>query len=559
MTDFDRIQYERPDYGRLEQEKEQAITAIRNAETYEQAEAVLLEFQKKFEHCETMTAVAVIRGYLDGTDEEKSREMAYCIGQSECFDGSAVCEALFDGPFRNRFEEKYGTFLPESIRRQGTLHTAGEEYIRREQELLAECHQYISNLKFEYQGELLSASRIGALQASEDDAAAKAAYYAKAKGMAEQGGPVGEYLDRLVKVRNELARANGFSNYLEYCNVDKERFAYGEKELAEFCANVRKHILPLVAKMNEKTRQRLHLDRYTSEDTGKYFPDGNAKPLRDEAFVREKAREMFENMDPRFGEIYRGMNEHGYINIGMSDTKVTGIGFTTQVYDQRTPFIFGNFLGDADSVSVFLHECGHALQHRLSMEKYGLTKLYEQVQDLSELPSKSMELFSYEYAPLFFGGDAEKYITGHLSEFLLEIADYCMFHEFETFLYTQPEATVQERIDRFNELLEAYHPGVEYVHRDLMARGSMLYSNATIFRFVRYVISYSLSDLSALYLAAEFRKDKARGAALFRKLGEVGGSMDYHGAIAWMGLKPAYSEEVVREAAAYLRDKLGLD
>ena len=89
MTDFDRIQYERPDYGRLEQEKEQAITAIRNAETYEQAEAVLLEFQKEFEHCETMTAVAVIRGYLDGTDEEKSREMAYCIGQSECFDGSA--------------------------------------------------------------------------------------------------------------------------------------------------------------------------------------------------------------------------------------------------------------------------------------------------------------------------------------------------------------------------------------------------------------------------------------------------------------------------------------
>jgi hypothetical protein len=36
----------------------------------------------------------------------------------------------------------------------------------------------------------------------------------------------------------------------------------------------------------------------------------------------------------------------------------------------------------------------------------------------------------------------------------------------------------------------------------------MLYSNATVFRFVRYVISYSLSDLSALYLAAEFRKDK---------------------------------------------------
>lgn len=558
MIRFEDIQYTRPDYEQLERKKQQAIAAIGQAADFEQAEALLLDFEKEFNHCETMTAAAAIRGYLDGTDENYAREMAWCLGQSGSFDASSVCEAVFRGPFRKEFEAKYGSFLRESVENESRLHAAGEEWVREEQEILAACHQHVSGMTFDYNGERVSASRLSALEDSEDEAVRKAARAARHRGYAEQGEAIGGFLDRLVKVRDRLAKANGFPTYLEYCNTEKQRYTYGEKELAEFCANVRKYILPLVEKNYRKIQERLKLDIMTTDDTGIYFADGNAKPLGGEAFVREKAGEMFDDMDPAFGEAYRRMNENGYINIGISDTKVTGIGFTTIIPDMKTPYIFGNFLGDDETLAVFLHECGHALQMRFSLDRYPLHQLHSQVQDLSELPSKSMELFSHEYAPLFFGKDADKYVKAHLSGFLEEIADYCMFHEFETFLYTRPEASPQERIDRFCELQDIYKPGLTFTAGELRQRGCYLYANSTIFSFVRYVISYSLNNLSAIYLAAAFKKDRKKGAALFRKLGEIGGTLDYHEALAHMGLKPAYSEEAVREAAAYLQEELGL-
>lgn len=83
--------------------------------------------------------------------------------------------------------------------------------------------------------------------------------------------------------------------------------------------------------------------------------------------------------------------------------------------------------------------------------------------------------------------------------------------------------------------------------------------NSNVFSFPRYLITYSLCDLSACYLAAEFNKNKERGAELFKKLGEIGGSKDYADSLGSLGLKPAYEEEVIKEIAEHLEDKLQLD
>ena len=74
----------------------------------------------------------------------------------------------------------------------------------------------------------------------------------------------------------------------------------------------------------------------------------------------------------------------------------------------------------------------------------------------------------------------------------------------------------------------------------------------------RYVISYSICDLAAIYIANVFKKDKKKGAEMFIKLGEVGNSMDYNASMEYLGLKSAFDEEVIIEAAEYLRSELGL-
>ena len=134
-----------------------------------------------------------------------------------------------------------------------------------------------------------------------------------------------------------------------------------------------------------------------------------------------------------------------------------------------------------------------------------------------------------------------------------------MFYEFETYIYTHPEADIQEWIDKFNELSDIYNPGIEYINPELRDKGCVMCMNSTVFSFPRYLITYSLCNLSACYLAAEFKKDKKRGAELFRKLGEIGGSMDYADSLASLGLKPAYEEEVIKEIAEYLNAALQLD
>ncbi|WP_408072499.1 hypothetical protein [Butyrivibrio sp. JL13D10] len=69
-------------------------------------------------------------------------------------------------------------------------------------------------------------------------------------------------------------------------------------------------------------------------------------------------------MDSRLGSIFRRIKENGYINIEGSDKKVTGIAFTVKMPEQKIPFIYANYLGEADDVTTVCHETGHAMQNQ---------------------------------------------------------------------------------------------------------------------------------------------------------------------------------------------------
>lgn len=558
MRKYDEIKYERPDYEKLKEKMNQVAHEIKTASDFDTVLSLLQDFQKEYDRVETMMSIAVIASYLDGTDEEAGEEGAFCMGNSQAFDVSPIYEAIASSPFKEDFDKKYGTFLLESVSKKKMLHGAGEEFLAKEQEILAEISKVVANITFDYNGEKLSASQIGILKESDDPVVKKNARYAYRKAYADNGEKIGEYLGQLIETRDKLAKANGYSNYLEYCNIEKDRYSYGEPEFDEFVKNVKKYILPLSEKSNKKIQKRLNLETYTNDDTGKYFADGNAKPVGDLEFVKDKMQQAFDDMDPMLGDTYRKMRDNGYTDLERSDTKLIGLSFAQQIFSERIPYVFSNYLGDAAAVNTLFHEFGHAMQMQLSMNRYDLHEFYDQVQDLSEVPSKTMELFSLSYAKSVFGDDADKYVEGHLINVLDEFTGYCMFHELETYFYTNVQASPQDRIDKYNELTKLYSPGVTYNNFDLFEKGCGLYSSYAIWRFARYVITYPLCSLASVYLAMEFKKDKKRGAELFKKLGEIGGSMDYNDAIKYMGLKSPFSEEVIREVAEYLQRELEL-
>ncbi len=559
MIRFDEIKYERPDFDLLKAKAAKVEEAVRAGATFEEIDKLNDELQEYANHCLTLATYIYIQNYIDGTREDIAEEAANVMGQLALSNVPTLNEAILNSPYREHFEEKNGKFYVESMEKQNDLFKSGEEYAVREQEILTQIHKFASELEFDYEGEKVSASKLGTLKNSMDREVRRKARHAERQGFADNGEEFGRLLGELIEVRHNLAVANGFENYLEYVDVKMERFSYGEKELREYCENVKKIILPIVEKCYKALQKRLGLEEYTTDDTDIFFTDGNAMPIQgDLDFALDKIQEMYDDMSPVLGNNFRRMRENGYLQLDYSDKKVTGIAFTVEMPEPKVPFIYANYLGTGDVLNSIIHESGHAMQHQLSMDKYENQELHSQVQDLSEVPSKTMELISIEYADLFFGKDADKYKKGTLTDILDEISSYLKWFEFETFIYENPKASAQERIDKFNELYALYMPGVKIMDEDLMAKGAALYKGFNIFGMPRYVITYSLCNLSAVYLANEFKKDKKKGAELFIKLGEIGGTMDYNDAIAYMGLKSSFSEEVIREVGHYLESDLEL-
>lgn len=559
MERFDEIRYERPDFELLKEKTKAVEDAIKAGASFEEIDKLNDELERYGNHCLSMATYMYIQSFIDGTNEEVAAETANVMGQLAASNSTSLNEAILTSPYRARFEEKNGKFFLESMEKKQALFRKGEEYAIKDQEIIGQIHKLASEMEFDYNGEKVSASKLGTLKNSADPEVRKAARHAERAGFAESGEAFGSLLDELIQTRHKLASENGFSNYLEYADIDKDRFSYGETQLREFVENVKKIILPIVEKNNHALQKRLGLEKYTSDDTDIYFTDGNAMPISpDLDFAVDNIQKMYDDMSPILGAVFRRMQENGYLKLEYSDKKVTGIAFSVPMPEQKIPFIYANYLGSGSDLNDIIHETGHTMQIQLSMDKYDNQELHSQVQDLKEVPSKTMELISLEYADMFFGKDAEKHRKGVLADFLNDITGFCRWFDFETFIYENPDATAQERIDKYNELFALYLPGVEMMDPDLLSKGAALYRGFNIFGMPRYTITYSLCNLSAIYLANEFKKDKKRGTELFIKLGEIGGTMDYNEAIAYMGLKPSFSEEVIREVGEYLETELEL-
>ena len=193
------------------------------------------------------------------------------------------------------------------------------------------------------------------------------------------------------------------------------------------------------------------------------------------------------------------------------------------------------------------------------MERFSVPEYWTMPNDLSEIPSKAMEQLSYEYAHLFFGECAGQFVETHLITILEEICGYCMIHEFETFLYTADAFQSEAVIAEYNRLTKGYDAGIDYsVCRTYMDAGALLVQNKGIYMFPRYLVSYALSDISAISIRLAYETDKGKGLAVYKRLCEMGGSMEYDDAMKSLGLPLPYTEQAIIAVKDYLAEKLEL-
>jgi len=556
---FSEIVYERPDYDQLEQQVREYAKAIESAEDYLQLKKLMKEWDAILSRVFTQSSVASIRSFQDSSNEFYYNEMVYNDGHVSAFDFSPIQQAILKSPFKKELIEEYGEMVILKTEYQNSLSQGGFEQKSKEAELISRYQQLKATIKFNYEGKEIGEGEITKLVTDKDPNVRRAARLARAEGYLLHRTEFEELLSQLTQVRQEIAKANGFTSYQDYMNIEKGRYTYGEKELEAFCQHVKKELIPLLERVHKRLAERLGLSELTCFDTGVYFKEGNPLPAGDAIYLMKQASKMYHNLSDELGGLFDEMVENEYIDCLGSEKKISGMGFCTQIPEEKSPFIFGNCNGTGSDVDVLVHEFGHAFQMKKSMQEYDIMDYWDMPNDLAEVPSKAMEQLAYDYEELYFGDKKDQYVELHVINVLEEICFFVQTHEYETYLYNNADATMKERGEKFFELMKEYNPGVDYSGLEKYYKaGTSLFSNMGVYMFPRYLISYALSNVCAINFRCLFDQDKKEGLACYEKLCRLGGSLDYKEAMNAIGMIPAYEKEAVIRTREYFMKRLDL-
>ncbi len=551
---FKDFKYEYPNFEEVQKRIEEGTNQLRTASSYEQFKEIIKQMEDYLNDSSFMMTIAYIRSYQDNSDTFYQEEAPKIMSSFLMLNQSDWTRAIIESPYAKDLTKEYGEELLLKLDLENRVSEHGKEDQAKEQQLIAKYQQLKAGITYEFNGQTLSEAQLNKFNEHTDREIrrqAKKVYY---KTLLEHKEEFASILDELVLVRNQIAKANGFENYLDYMNAARGRNGYGEKELTMFCEQVKKDLVPFYHTLHKAQAKRLGIDKITLYDRSLIFPDGNAKPYQEEEKLMEAAKKMYHSLSKETGEFFDAMLEHELIDIKASKNKISNMGFCTSLDPLEYPFVFGNCNGTLFDVIVLTHEMGHAFQFYLTRKNQQFRTYYEQINDIVEIPSKAMEQFTYPYAELFVGEDADKFRISHVQEVLEEVGAYCAEHEFETYLYLNPNATTKERAQRLLEIEKEYFPDLDVSEfEDEIREGAMLFRNMLVYMFPRFGISYSLSDMAALEFKVKAEQDMSKAWEDYIRLLSAGGSKSYKELLALAHLSLPFEEGAVLRSTSYAK------
>ncbi len=559
MYKFSDLQYKETDYQSLAKMILDLTEKAKKADSPSSLEEVLKIYDTEMEEVGYNYTLSYIHSSLDSSDSFWQEALQKESKGNAMLDTTPLLKAILENKYFSSLEEKYGPVLRDKLNKSISTGSKAQNERAEEGDLVSKYQREKAMVRINYKGKELSEGEVIPLFESPIREERIQSRKAVAKAFLEKKELFGSMLERLVSLRDTIAKENGFSNYLEYMDINYSRIGYGEKEMDAFVSEVKEYVVPVLSHIFEETRKRLGLEEMTVADISLMFVDGNAKPSGGADVLKEAAKKMYKALSPEMEAFFTGMLDSHSIDVDFSPNKVSGMGFCTDLKKGMYPFVFGNLDGTSWDVTVFTHEVGHAWQSYASDQNLDLTLFREMPLDAVEIPSKTMELFSYPFAEEFFGKDGDKFRFAHFRNAVKEIVAYTSVHELNTWIYTHVGASFDEINEKWMEIQSSYYPNVSYGEmEEEEKKGAGLLRNMGIFMFPRYLISYVFSEMCAIDLFMEYLKDKDKALDSYNRLCRVGGSKSYPEILSAAGLEPSYNKgrvkNVMEKVKAYLEN-----
>lgn len=501
------------------------IEAVKNATTADEvlnARQDMISLQKDYS---TNAGLCYMRYSINTADEFYSAEKDYYdeIGPVVSNLLYEYTCALLDSPLRPELEKQLNPVLFRSaeISRKAMSPEIIEDMIE-ENRLTSQYGKLLSTMEFSFRGETMPRTVLAGYFKDDDRNTRKEAYDALGVGLQAHAQELDEIFDRLVHVRDRMARKMGYKNYIELGYHRMGRLCFDPASVAVFRQNVLTDIVPAVARLRTANAKKMGIDSFMAYDYDVIVPGGDPKPTGGKPEIFAAAREMYHAMGPDTAAFIDLMLENDAFDVDSRANKSPG-GYCTEFPNFRQPFIFANFNGTAGDVDVVTHEAGHAFNAYMIMDNEYAVELGCGGMETAETHSMSMEFFAWPYMDKFFGANDQRYRYMHALDALSFLPYGTMVDAFQHIVYENPDMTPAERNAAWKKLEGQFRPfmcidGIPYIEQ-----GTRWQYQAHIYESPFYYIDYVLAQTAAFNFLLDSQTDYNDAFARYLHLLKQGG------------------------------------
>lgn len=544
------LEYKRVTWEDFSAEAESIIKEVKEARNAAEVMEARNRYVALITNYHTAAALSYMRYTINTVDEFYLEEKDYYdeIGPKVQGLMLAYAKAMLQTPFRQELEES-GAIIP-LVFRSFELDTKSispeivEDMIE-ENKVVSEYSKLMAGMEFPFRGALLPRPLLMKYAKSEDRATRREAYESLGNTLQQHSEQLDDIFDRLVHIRDRMAKKMGYENFVEMGDYRMGRMGYGRAELLKFRDNVEKDIVPVVSGLRLENAKRLGLDELKLYDLNIIIPGGDPEPIGGKEEIFSAALDMYRDMGADTRRFFEFMLETEAFDVESRKNKWGG-GYCTEFPAYKQPFILANFNGTSGDVDVVTHEAGHAFAAYMTADNRFAVELDVGGMETAETHSMSMEFFAWEYMKSFFGEDSEKYKFMHIMDAFSFIPYGTIVDEFQRQVYEKPDLTPEQRKEVWRNLEQRFRPYFSAEGIPYLEEGTRWQYQMHIYETPFYYIDYCLAQTAAIQFLMASRKNYDDAFARYVRLLSQGGEKTFDELLKEAGLRSPFEEGALK-------------
>ena len=200
-------------------------------------------------------------------------------------------------------------------------------------------------------------------------------------------------------------------------------------------------------------------------------------------------------------------------------------GYNCPLAETGAPFIFMNASGQMGDLTTMVHEGGHAI-HSFLTHPLELSAFKDYPMEIAEVASMAMELFSMDRWELYFDNknDLARARQHQLERVITIFPWIAVIDKFQHWIYVNPEHSLEERKNKWMEILEEFTSPVLDWSGLAEFRKFGWQRQLHLYEVPFYYIEYGIAQLGALGLWKQYKENKQKALSNYTAALSLGGT-----------------------------------